>query len=100
MDNDKIGFGIIGCGAIMKAYATMSRNFAFLDLRACSDLDMERARARAAEFNIPKACSVEELLKDDSIKIVLNITVPKAHVPVGLQALEAGKHTYAEKPLG
>lgn len=98
--SDKIGFGIIGCGAIMKAYITMARNFAFLDCVACADLDMERARARAAEFKIPKACTVDELLKDESVKIVLNLTVPKAHVPVGLQALEAGKHTYAEKPLG
>lgn len=99
-DNDKIGVGIIGCGAILKAYVTNSRAFPFLDLRACSDLDMARAKARAAELNIPKACPVEELLKDESIKIVLNLTVPKAHVPVGLQILEAGKHTYAEKPLG
>jgi predicted dehydrogenase len=31
---------------------------------------------------------------------VLNLTVPKAHVPIGMRAIEAGKHTYAEKPLG
>ena len=48
----------------------------------------------------PKACSVDELLGRRSIEIVLNLTVPKAHVPVALRAIEAGKHTYCEKPLG
>ena len=32
--------------------------------------------------------------------IILNLTIPKAHVPVAVAALDAGKHTYAEKPLG
>jgi predicted dehydrogenase len=43
--------------------------------------------------------SVDELINDDSIEIVLNLTVPKAHAPIALQAIEAGKHTYCEKPF-
>jgi predicted dehydrogenase len=43
---------------------------------------------------------VDDLIRDDDIQIVLNLTVPKAHVPVAMKCLEAGKHTYAEKPLG
>ena len=56
--------------------------------------------ASAEEFGIPRACGVDELLADDSIEIVLNLTIPKAHGPVGLRTIEAGKHTYLEKPLG
>ena len=46
------------------------------------------------------SASIEELLKDESIGLVINLTTPKAHVPVGLHAIDANKHTYCEKPLG
>ncbi len=92
-------FGSIGCGNIFKAYAEGSRPFELLELAACADLDLERARAAAEKFGIPKACSVGELLGDDSIELVVNLTVPRAHAEVNLGALEAGKHVYCEKPF-
>jgi predicted dehydrogenase len=96
----KVRIGVIGCGAISGAYLGMAKHFPVVEVAACADLDLERARAKAREFGIAKACGADELLKDPSIELVLNLTVPKAHVPVSLAALEAGKHTYAEKPLG
>ena len=38
-------------------------------------------------------------MSDPEIEIVVNLTFPKAHATVCLQALEAGKHVYVEKPL-
>jgi predicted dehydrogenase len=96
----KVRIGVIGCGAISGAYLGMAKNFPIVEMAACADMNLEAAKKKAAEFNIPTACTVEELLADKSIEIVLNLTVPKAHVPIGIAALEAGKHTYAEKPLG
>jgi predicted dehydrogenase len=96
----KVRMGIIGCGAIAGAYLGMAKSFPVVEVAACADLDLERARIKAREFGVPRACSVDELLKDSSIELVLNLTVPKAHVPVSLAALEAQKHVYAEKPLG
>jgi predicted dehydrogenase len=97
---DKVRVGVIGCGAISHAYLSMAKHFPILEVAALADLDMSKAEAKARDFNIPRVCSVDQLLADDSIEVVLNLTVPKAHVPVALQALAAGKHTYAEKPLG
>jgi predicted dehydrogenase len=96
----KVRVGVVGCGAISNAYFNGAKNFAILEMAACADLDVGRARDKATEHGIPKACSVDELMNDPSIDVVLNLTVPKAHVPVAMQALRAGKHTYAEKPLG
>lgn len=92
--------GVIGCGNICKQYFKAARQFPILEMAACADLDLERARAVAATHEVPRACTVAELLADDEIEIVLNLTVPAAHVPVALEAVEHGKHVYSEKPLG
>ena len=91
--------GIIGCGNIMYAYASARDRFDILDIVACADLLPERAQAKAEEFNIPKACTVDELLADPDVEIVVNLTVPKVHAQIALATIEAGKHAYSEKPL-
>ncbi len=96
----KVSVGVIGCGAISGQYLGMAKNFPFVEIAGCSDVDISRAKEKAREFDIPRVCTTSELLADDSIEIVLNLTIPKAHLPVGLQAIEAGKHLYLEKPLG
>jgi predicted dehydrogenase len=94
-----IGIGIIGCGNISAAYLKAAKVFPILDIRAVADLNAEAAAARGAEFNVP-AKTVEALLADPAIEIVVNLTVPGAHVDVGLKAIAAGKHVHSEKPLG
>ena len=91
--------GIVGCGNISGIYFKAGKTFPILDIVACADLVMERARAKAEEHGVPKACTVAELLADPEIEIVINLTIPNAHYEVCLAALEAGKHTYVEKPL-
>ncbi len=97
---ESVKIGIVGCGAISGNYLRFAPNFPILDIVAVADLDRAKAEARAAEFGVPRVCGVDELLDDEAIEIVLNLTVPKAHVPVGLQAVERGKHHFCEKPLG
>lgn len=96
---DKIKVGIIGCGKISGIYMENCPKFANLDLVACADLDINRAREQAAQYGIPRACSTEELLADPEIGIVINLTIPAVHADISLKALEAGKHVYVEKPL-
>lgn len=91
--------GVIGCGNIFAAYAKASQTFSQFEIVAVADMNLERAQEKATEFSIAKGCSVEELLKDDEIELVINLTIPAAHGPVGLQCIEAGKHFYTEKPL-
>lgn len=94
----ELGIGAIGCGNISAAYMRLAPLFAGMEMRACADIDMDAARRRAAEFGL-KAQSVEELLANPEVDIVLNLTVPAAHHGVSRAALRAGKHVYSEKPL-
>jgi predicted dehydrogenase len=98
--NEPVNVGVVGCGAISGAYFSGSRHFPILQISACADLDRAAAERKAREFGVPRVCSVDELLRDDSVHIVLNLTVPKAHVEIGLRAIQAGRHVYSEKPLG
>jgi predicted dehydrogenase len=96
---DRVGIGIVGCGNISEAYLQAASHFPILDIRGVADIQREAADARASQFGL-RARSVDELVRDPSVEIIVNLTIPAAHVDVGLQALEAGKHVYSEKPLG
>jgi predicted dehydrogenase len=95
----KVKIGIIGTGNIFPAYVRGCRAFDILEIVACADIDGEKAKQKAGEFNIPRSCPVEELLADPEIQIAINLTVPKAHTEVSRAAVSAGKHVYSEKPL-
>lgn len=91
--------GIIGCGNISGIYLqNLTKTFRNIELVACADMVQERAEAKAAEHGIA-AMTVDALLADPTISIIVNLTIPKAHAAVTLQALEAGKHVYLEKPF-
>lgn len=93
--------GIIGCGVISGAYLKVIREFHHLDIVACADLNMDRAKALAEADALGRTCAmtVEELLSDPDVDIVVNLTVPVAHAEVTEMALRAGKSVYSEKPL-
>jgi predicted dehydrogenase len=90
--------GVVGCGIVAKVYVEGSTAFDSFDVVACADLDVESAEA-FAELHRLKASTVDELIADPSIEVVLNLTPPAAHAPVMRAALEAGKHVYTEKPI-
>ncbi len=75
---DKVKVGMIGCGNISPAYFNGCKPYDLIEIAAVADLNLDLAKARAQEFNVPKACTPEQLLADPDIKIVLNLTVPKA----------------------
>lgn len=96
---DAVKVGLIGCGHISGIYLKNARMWRILEVVACADIEAERARARAAEFAVPRVCSVDELLADPEIELVLNLTVPAAHSAIAEASLRAGKAVYNEKPL-
>ncbi len=97
--NAVLRVGIVGCGNISAAYLETFPRLDAVALTAVADLDMDRARTVAAEHPGVRALTVDELLSDDAVDLVLNLTIPAAHAEVALKAIAAGKHVYGEKPL-
>jgi predicted dehydrogenase len=94
----KTGLGLIGCGTISDTYFKSCAALDAVMIVACADIDFARAQARAAQFGV-RALTVERMLADPEVDIVLNLTLPTAHAEVSLAALNAGKHVHTEKPL-
>ena len=94
----ELGVGIMGCGNISTTYFKLAPLFRGLNVVACADLNAEAAALRAEEYGV-KAQSVSELLANDEVDVIVNLTIPAAHFTVSKQILEAGKHVYSEKPL-
>lgn len=105
MSGKRLGIGFIGTGNISSAYlkAILGKDglpgFPVLDIKGLADMRPEAASARAAEFGV-QSKTVDELLADPAVDLIVNLTIPRAHVEVGLKCLAAGKHVYSEKPLG
>ncbi|MCC7390677.1 MAG: Gfo/Idh/MocA family oxidoreductase [Phycisphaerales bacterium] len=91
--------GLVGCGNISDIYITNAPKVGGYIVAACADLDLDRARSKAAQHGIPKAGPLGEILADPEIDLILNLTPPGAHAEIGLAAVGAGKHLYNEKPL-
>jgi predicted dehydrogenase len=93
--------GVVGCGVISRVYQKVAREFAGLEIVACSDLDPAAAKAfaEADPAGRTRVLEFEELLDDPDVDVVLNLTVPLAHWSVTSAALRAGKSVYSEKPL-
>tara|TARA_Y100001935_G_scaffold231717_1_gene212965 strand:+ start:337 stop:1494 length:1158 start_codon:yes stop_codon:yes gene_type:complete len=90
--------GLIGCGHISETYFKAEKYFNNIKIVKCADIIHQNALKCAKVYKI-KAVSVKELLKDEEIEIILNLTIPKAHYQVAKQSLINGKHVYSEKPL-
>lgn len=90
--------GIVGAGAISGQYLTTFERLGSVRLVAVADRDPARSAAAAQEHGV-RALTVDELVADPEVDLVVNLTVPAAHADVALRAIAAGKDVYGEKPL-
>jgi predicted dehydrogenase len=88
----------MGCGVISRVYAENAKAFDSFELVACADLDPAQA-IELAKASGMRTSTVEDLIADDEIEIVLNLTPAPVHAAITSEALAAGKHVYTEKPV-
>ena len=95
----KIQVGVVGTGFIGPAHIEALRRLPNVEVAALCEVNIELAKAKAAQLGIPKAYVFEDLLKDDSIKVVHICTPNFLHFSQSKACLLAGKHVVCEKPL-
>jgi len=91
--------GLIGTGRISDIYLKTCARFPELEVAVCGSLNAEEAQAKAKAYGVPKVAAPDEIIADQSIDAILNLTIPAAHAEVSLAALQSGKHVYSEKPF-
>lgn len=100
MKKEKLNIGVIGCGNIAEVYIpNMIRHFPNIEVVACASRTFASAKKACETFGVERALTVDELLADKTINLVVNLTVPQAHYELNKRILEAGKHVYCEKPF-
>jgi len=100
MSDSPVRFGFVGAGAISHFGARALLKHPLGQLVAVQDVNATRAAELCSAFQVAKAyASAEELFADPEIDAVYIAVPNKYHVPLAIQALEAGKHVLLEKPF-
>ena len=95
----KVKTAVIGAGMISDIYLeNLKKRFSIIELVGISDMVSEKSKKQSQKYNI-KQMTNEEILDDEEIELVLNLTYASAHYEVNKQILEAGKHCYSEKMM-
>lgn len=96
--------GLLGCGSVairgIIPHLVLDDAKAKIDLVAVADVDVERAHGTASRFGIPNArASLDEMLGQDDVDVVIITTPIPFHFENTLQALEGRKHVYVQKTM-
>lgn len=95
-----VGVGVIGAGVISDTYLENLRSFPDVNVVIVGDLIEERAKSQAEKHGVPAWGSAADVLAHDEVQVVVNLTIPAAHLEISSAAIAAGKHVWSEKPLG
>ncbi len=90
---------VVGCGYVAEQYIATLAHHPALKLAGAYDRDAQRLESFTRKVPTRAYPSLEALLGDASVELVVNLTNPRSHFAVNRACLEAGKHVYSEKPL-
>jgi len=96
---DRMNVAIVGTGFVAEFYGNTLDQHPELHLVGAYDRNPGNLSAFCRRWPVRAYASLTEMLEDPSVDMVLNLTNPRSHFEVSARCLEAGKHTYSEKPL-
>lgn len=97
-----VGFGVIGCGGIGLSHLKRLLQIEEAEVRAGCDVNPASLEAFGEQTGLPGSSlhrDYRELLKRDDVDAVVIGLPNRLHSPVTVEAFEAGKHVYCEKPM-
>ena len=95
-----VGIGLIGAGMISHTYLTNLTSFPDVRVLIVGDINPVRAEAQAKAHHVERWGTPEDVLAHPDVELIVNLTIPAAHIEVATAAIDAGKHVWTEKPLG
>ena len=98
---NNIRFGLIGAGRIGKIHAeNLANRISGVEVAAIADVDTKAAQALADRFHVTRAVEdYHAILSDPSIDAVAICSSTDTHAQIIIEAAQAGKHTFCEKPI-
>lgn len=99
MNKKKLGFGIVGTGAIAAHHAAAIRAFEGSELIAVCSSSRSRAEKAQEKFQVKAYSDISEFLENDAIDVVCICTESGNHMEPGIASAKAGKHVLLEKPI-
>src|SRR5690554_3284711 len=99
MTKKKIGFGIVGTGAIATHHAAAIRANEDSELIAVCSSSASRAKVAGEKFGVKAYHQYADFLQDPAIDVVCICTYSGNHLEPGVAAAKAGKHILTEKPI-
>ena len=97
-----VGFGIIGCGGIGLSHLRRLLQMDEAEVKAGCDVNPDSLTTFKEMTGLHESSLYKDygaLLKRDDVEAVLVCTPNRLHSPVTVEAFEAGKHVYCEKPM-
>ncbi len=94
---NKINIGVIGAGHLGRFHIECLQRIPGFDLKGFYDIDPERAKEISEKYNIPLFDQVEDLMNE--VEAVCIVTPTITHYDLAMQAIDADKHLFIEKPL-
>lgn len=94
-----INIAIVGCGFVADYYMATLHAYPHLNIIGVYDKDSTRLSTFTTHYQLRSYNSIEALLDDKKVQLVLNLTDPRSHYSISKQCLKANKHVYSEKPL-
>ena len=92
-----INISIIGCGFV--SYYYLCHHYDDINIVGVYDRNDYKSKKLSQHYSCKKYDTFEEMLSDESVDMILNLTNPKSHYEINKKILEAKKHLFSEKPI-